>query len=248
MRCAPLFVTLLAACDGDLVQTDAPVVTHDTATMQTTCDIPIATTASGQIDLSGAIADSSLQDSANPLVGATVTAFDTGDAALGNATTESGGIYTVNANATTKPVGYLTVAMAGYKTTRFYPRAPIAITMSQTKIPAFTNADAAAFATMAGVTPAAGTAMTLVELVDCQGTKISGGTVTVMPAGSAIVKYFHGDGTTNGTSTDGAGLAVVFNLSSGSTTFVPQASGHTFYVRAVNVDSSYLAIDTISEM
>jgi hypothetical protein len=219
--------------------------THDSAAPPTSCGNPVETTADSTVNLGGSVDDSALGSNGNAVVGGTVTAFSAGDASLGSAPTENGGVYALDATTGGKPVEYLTLQASGYTTMRLYPHAPITASTTVAKIGMFTSTDVSDLATTAGVTPASGKAIAVITVTDCNSTSVPGATITA--PGSAVVKYFHADGSANGTSTDSTGTAVVFNLAPGTVMLAAQASGLMFYSRAVKVDSSYLTVDDIAE-
>ncbi|MCX5747211.1 MAG: hypothetical protein NT062_32475 [Proteobacteria bacterium] len=124
----------MAACtpaDDAPATVDAPVVIPPA----TSCLNPLPTTATPMVLLSGVVTDGSFSGSGNNLDAATIQASANG--LLTTATSEASGIYQLDAATNGKPVDFLTLSKAGYTTTRYFPRAPIAKATSMPKIPVF---------------------------------------------------------------------------------------------------------------
>jgi hypothetical protein len=228
--------------DGDPSEIDAPGTTAPTS-----CANPVPTTATDTVVISGTVSDGSFAGSSNPLAGATLSAFHTGGASLGTATTETGGSYQLTATTGGATIDYLQASDAGYKPMRFFPRVAIARATSVPKFPMFTTADAAAFPATFGVTQDGGKGMAIVYIASCQSSPIANATVTVTPPGSAVIKYLHADNSTTGTSTDSSGLAIVFNLGTGNTTINALVGSTELHAHVITGDPSYLTLAAISE-
>ncbi len=212
----------------------------------TSCANPIATSATPEAVISGVLNDSAFSASGQPLVGATIAAYR-GASSLGSTLTQSGGIYQITATTGGQPIEYLQASDTGYTTERYYPRAPLAKASSMPKFPLFTTADAAGFPAQFGVTQDGAKGVAVVFVFDCQSSPISNATITVSPAGSAVVKYLHSDNSTTGTATDGLGVAVVFNLGTGATTINAMKSGLMMHEHVIAPSPSYLTLAAISE-
>ena len=253
-RLPAVALLLLAACDGG-GDGLADAALHDSSThvdappgtTTTSCANPLPTTAADSLTISGDLTDGTLNGNGNPTAGATISAFHVTGGALGTATTESTGIYQVAATTGGATVDYLTATNAGYKESRYFPRAPLAKSTSLGTLPLFTTADAATIATTFGVTQDPTKGIALVTIQDCFGSLRSNGTVTVSPATAGTVKYLHGDGSTTGTATDATGTAVVFNIPAGSVTLGATVGGTSYHEHAVTAAASYITLATISE-
>ena len=244
-RTFAVVLTLVVACDTAATTVDAPHAdgaSHDGGTA-TSCANPLPTTAADTLTISGVLDD----DTGTGLAGATLAAFHLGGASLGTAVTETTGIYQVAATTGGAPIDYLQIASTGYRGARYFPRAPIAKSTSLAKLPLYTTANAAMLATTAGVTQDPARGLALVTVADCFGSPTANATVTVVPAGTAVVKYVHGDGSTTGTATDSTGVAMVFNLPAGTSTLGAIVGATSYHEHAITADPTYITLVTIAE-
>ncbi len=240
---------LLAACNSgsgdDALPIDAPKHTVDAAgTGATTCGSPVPTTAGATLTLSGELEDS--DGTGNGVENATVTAFG-GGTAQGTALSEASGLYQVSATTGGVPVDYITMTATGRRSERAYPPGPIDHTTTIGNLTMFATADLTTYIGMfTGVTQDPAKGMAIVTVSDCFDTTKASATVTVTPPGTSVVKYLHADNSTDGTSTDDSGIAVIFNLT-GTVTLAATVSGTPYHEYAIAADPSYLVLATIAE-
>lgn len=207
----------------------------------TSCANPIATSSEAQVNLSGTTSDGSLTNQGSSLGGVTVGVYHLGSSTPDATTTseDPSAIYQIMQN-THAVIDYVQGDKSGFVGTRFFPQAPIHLSQSLRKLPLFTSSELATITSNAG-----GTGIpTLVIVSDCSGSLKSNATVTA-PAG-ATVKYLHSDNTTNGTSTDSTGAALVFGLS-GTATIGAMVGGTAYHSHQIVVDSSHFAFVFVSE-
>lgn len=245
-RFSAVLVLLLGACNqgsgDDTTPTDAKK-TVDAAPAETSCGTPIPTTTGDLLNITGDLDDGS--GTGTPVAAATVTAMSAG-INRGTATSEVSGLFQVAATTGGVPVELLTFAATGRKSGRYFPRQPIYKSTSLPSLPLFTPADAATFFAMFGTqNPANGAA--IITINDCADAFTANATVTVSPPGSAIVKYLHGDGSTNGTSTDATGTAVILNISPGTVTLAAMVGTQAYHAHAITADPTYVTLAAISE-
>jgi len=242
----PAIALLLIACTEPTAQPDAPLV--DTSPPVTSCANPVPTTATPTVVASGVVGDDSLT-SGTALGDAMVGAFHaTGGGSLGAATSEASGIYQLTATTNQLPIDNLTFAKAGYVTSRYFPRIPLARTSTVPRLPVFTAASIAAFATDAGVTQPATAGVAIVFVNDCSGGPITNATVALSPPGTSIVKYLKLDGTFVDTATDSTGIAFIFAATTGDAVLTGTGNGKALSPRALTIDPSATALVTISEL
>jgi hypothetical protein len=240
---------LLAACNNgsgdDNAPIDAPKHLVDAAgSGATTCGSPVPTTAGATLTLSGELEDS--DGTGNGVENATVTAYG-GGMAQGNALSEMSGLYQVTATTGGVPVDYFTISGTGRRTERAYPAGPIDHSTTVGNLTLFATADLTTYIGMfTGVTQDPAKGMAIVTVSDCFDATRASGVVTVTPPGTSIVKYLHSDNSTDGTSTDDTGIAVVFNIT-GTVTIGAAVSGTPYHEYAIAADPSYLVLATIAE-
>ena len=131
--------------------------------------------------------------------------------------------YTYDTNKVPR-VGYMDTTFAGYLDTRLYPPVPVA-TDIDVAVKMLTAADAAALATAGGLTFDATKGTALVEVVDCNGSPLVGGTVSTSPRGPEVRYFADGEPSTTATTTDASGRAMIANINAGATTITGSWQG-----------------------
>jgi len=121
---------------------------------------------------------------------------------------------------------YLDVSATGYVTTQYYPSRPITHDVSF-QVVLLTAMDEMTLASLGNVTFDNNHGAMLFTVDDCNGTPVSGATVTTAPA--ATVRYFAGvQPSLTATSTDMAGVVMVAGLPPGTVMVTAQVGGMIF--------------------
>jgi hypothetical protein len=163
-------------------------------------------------------------DGAMPLENVTVRGH-AGAANLPAVFTDADGAFSYSHDTSMVPrTELIDATLAGYLDTHFYPPVPVA-TSIEVAFPLLTAADAAALATAGGVTLDPAKGAVLVEVVDCNGSPLPGGTVSTSPRGPDV-RYFAGDAPSpDAMTTDDSGRALITNIVPASTTITGSYEG-----------------------
>lgn len=151
--------------------------------------------------------------------------------------------YSYNSNMVPR-VGSLDATFAGYLDTRFYPAVPVASDID-VAVQMFTATDAAALVMAGGLTldPTKGTA--LVEVVDCNGSPLVGGTVSTSPRGPEVRYFADGEPSTTATATDESGRAMIANINPAATTITGSWEGTSVRGHDVVVVANTIVITSL---
>ncbi|NVB77171.1 MAG: hypothetical protein HOV81_02145 [Kofleriaceae bacterium] len=227
--CLGVTACTISACtipEKQLVEADAPGAPFACLGM------PLPSTADMQVTIAGTVAD---PFTGSTLPGASIEGYLVGvPTPIFTATAEANGAFSHEQGTGGVPRNaYLRTTLNGYITTSFYPAVPIVHDYS-TNIQLLTQQDVATLAQVAQVTIDNTKGQILVAVVDCNGTPLSGATITTTPAGT--IRYFV-DGTPSPTAvaTDMSGIAFVANVPAGNTTLSASASGMS--LRSHNFDA-----------
>jgi hypothetical protein len=141
-------------------------------------------------------------------------------------------------------VGYLDATFVGYLDTRLYPPVPVAADIT-VAVHMLTAADAVALAAAGGLTldPTKGAA--LVEVVDCNGSPLVGGTVSTSPRGPEVRYFADGEPSTAATTTDESGRAMVVNINPASTTITGSWQGTSVRGHDVTVLANAIVLTSL---
>jgi hypothetical protein len=203
----------------------------------------LPTTAPPLISVSGQVRANALNP--NPLAGAAVFAFRTGDTTtLAADTSNTPGFYSLSITTGGTPVdGYLRLTHSGQITTYAYPSRPLAADLV-TNVLMITSSEFDFLAQLVSVTPTAGNGFIGVIVKNCDGAPIAGATVTTNPAGT--VRYNAGSTPSpSATSTSGDGVAYVFNVAAGNVTVQANGGGHTLRQHVVNARADVVTLTEI---
>jgi hypothetical protein len=183
---------------------------------------PLPSTADMQVTIGGTVTN---PFSGNKLPGASVQAFLVGvPAAIFTTMTDANGAFSHDQGTGNVPRNaYLKTTLNGYLDTYFYPAVPIVHDYT-TDIQLQTTADLTTLAMVAQVTVDATKGQLLIIVTDCNGTPLSGATITTTPAGTT--RYFvEGAPSPTAVATDMSGVAYVANLPAGNTTLNASVAG-----------------------
>lgn len=218
----------IAACsipEKHLVEADAPGAPFACIGM------PLPSTADTQVTIAGTVSD---PFTGNSVPGAAIVGYLIGvPAPIFTVNADNDGAFSHQQGTGGVPRNaYLRATLNGFINTDFYPAAPIVHDYS-TNVQLLTQQDVATLAQVAQVTVDNTKGQILVAVVDCNGTPLSGATITTTPAGT--IRYFV-DGTPSPTAvaTDMTGVAFVANVPAGNTTISANAS--SMALRSHNFD------------
>lgn len=151
--------------------------------------------------------------------------------------------YSYNSNNVPR-VGTLDATFAGYLDTRLYPPVPVASDIT-VAVRMLTAADAAALATAGGLTLDPTKGMALVEVVDCNGSPLVGGTVSTSPRGPEVRYFADGEPSTTATATDESGRAMIANINPAATTITGSWEGTSVRGHDVVVVANAIVITSL---
>ncbi|MBA3464206.1 MAG: hypothetical protein H0T46_29900 [Deltaproteobacteria bacterium] len=151
--------------------------------------------------------------------------------------------YSYNSNMVPR-VGYLDATVAGYLDTRLYPAVPVASDIA-VAVQMFTAADAAALVTAGGLTFDPTKGLAVVEVVDCNGSPLVGGTVSTSPRGPEVRYFAEGEPSTTATTTDASGRALIVNINPAATTITGSWEGTSVRGHDVVVIANAIVITSL---
>ena len=205
---------------------------------------PLPTTAANSVVVSGVVQSNLANLTA--LAGAQVDAYRTGNAtALGTTTSAANGSYTLTLATGGAPLdGYVRVTKATYRDTYAYPPAPLVVNATQS-LYLLTTAEFNLLASVAGITPVAGSGAIAVVVSDCNGTAVAGATVSTTP--SSTVRYASGGvPSTTATATAADGVAYVFNVAAGDVVVRADSGTKTLRAHTVNARADAVTITVVA--
>ena len=194
---------------------------------------PLPTKAEMQVTIAGHVID---PFTGTPAPGATIQAFLVGvpQSPIFTTMSDATGAYSQDQGTGSTPKNaYLKVTLNGFVTTYLYPPAPI-VRDFPADIQVLTNTDLQTLSNVAEVAIDSTKGLAFVAVSDCNGTPLSGATITTTPP--ATIRYFaEGAPVPAAVATDMTGIALIFNVQPGNTTIGAAVLGMT--LRSHNFDT-----------
>jgi hypothetical protein len=208
---------------------------------------PLPTTAPATVSLSGQTGQLTLTG-LTALAGVSVTALATSNnAAIGSATSDSNGDFSVTASTGGSPLdAYFRASKSGFVDAYYYPVAPFAADTSNVDFLIVTSTTLTLVADSLGVTQMAANSALVVMVVDCSGNPVSGATVSTS-LGATV--YYDGSGSipsATATSTNTDGIAIVFNVPPGTITVGALSQGIAFRAHSVTARAGTLTLTRVA--
>jgi hypothetical protein len=204
----------------------------------------LPTTAPALVNVSGMVTANVL--SPTPVAHAFVYGFRPGDTThLAGDTTNTPGQYSLAILSGGTPVdGYLSVSDSGHHIDTYaYPAVPLSADITDNVL-MVSSSEFGILAASAGITPVAGDGFIGVVVRNCQGTPVTGATVTSVPAGT--VRYNAGGApSASATVTAADGVAYIANVAAGNVTVQASVGGLTLRQHVVNARANTITLTEI---
>ncbi|MFN2572584.1 MAG: hypothetical protein ABR537_13395 [Gemmatimonadales bacterium] len=203
----------------------------------------LPTTGPATLAVTGQVESNALSPA--PLSGAAVAAFRTGDTTtLASGTSNTPGFYSLQILTGGTPLdGYIRLTHSGYLPTYGYPPRPLVADATENVL-MITSTEMGLLGAAAGVTQTAGKGFVAVIVEDCDGTALTGATVSTTPAGTVRYNTASGPSST-ATSTVSDGVAYVFNVTAGNVVVSATGGGHTLRQHTVDARADALTLTQV---
>jgi len=201
----------------------------------------------GSITINGKTTEAGLS-STSPVAGTTLTLYASSDQqhALGMATSDASGGYSITVMSAGPIDGYLVASHSGYVDVYFYPVVPFSGNYTDGDINMITPNNMGLLSQFSGGNQMSGKGLVALAVLDASGNPVAGATVSSTPAASAY-RYNSNTGipSSSATTTSSDGVAFMFNVS-GQITVTASKSGMTFKSHMIEARGDKMTTTAVS--
>jgi hypothetical protein len=240
-----LVVCLVAACGSSGMNNNGGDDTGGGPDAKVFMDAPPVV--AGSITINGKTTEAGLS-STSPVAGTTLTLYASSDQqhALGTATSDANGGYSITVMSSGPIDGYLVASKSGFVDVYFYPVAPFSGNYTDGDINMITPNNMGLLSQFSGGNQMSGKGLIALAVIDASGNPVAGATVSSMPAASAY-RYNGNTGipSSSAAMTSSDGVAFMFNVS-GQVMVSASKSGMTFKSHMVEARADKMTTTAVS--